>query len=69
MKQQEGANIAAKLPGPTTLTASLVVSEDEWVLDSGCTFHITPRREVLSDFEEFEGNKVMMGNNSIVWFE
>lgn len=69
LKQQEGANIAAKLPGPTTLTASLVVSEDEWVLDSGCTFHITPRREVLSDFEEFEGNKVMMGNNSIVWFE
>lgn len=46
------------------LTSSLIVSEDDWVLDSGCTFHITPRREVLSDFEEFEGGKVMMGNNS-----
>lgn len=46
------------------LTASLIVSEDEWVLDSGCTFHITPRKEVLSEFEECEGNKVMMGNNS-----
>ena len=48
-KQQDGTNVAAKFPGPTTLTASLVVSKDEWVLDSGCTFHITPRREVLSD--------------------
>lgn len=62
--QQDAANIASRLPGPVALTASLIVSEDDWVLDSGCTFHITPRREVLSDFEEFEGGKVMMGNNS-----
>lgn len=44
-KAQGGVNIAATLPGPLVLTASLVVSEDDWVLDSGCTFHITPRRE------------------------
>lgn len=34
------------------------------MLDSGCTFHITPRRELLTKFKEFDGNKVMMGNNT-----
>ena len=56
--------MAQKLPGPIALTTSLLVSKDEWVLDSGCTFHITQRRELLTEFKEFEGNKVMMGNNT-----
>lgn len=63
-KPGSSANVARDLPGPTALTASLIVSYEEWVLDSGCTFHITPRKEFLSEFTEFEGNKVMMGNNS-----
>lgn len=58
------ANVAKELPGPIALTASLVVSDSEWILDSGCTFHITPHKEFLSEFVEFEGNKVLMGNNS-----
>lgn len=46
------------------LTASLFVSEDEWVLDYGYTFHITPRKQLLSEIAEVEGRKVMMGNNT-----
>lgn len=53
-----------KLPTSIALTASLLAKSDEWVLDPGCTFHITPRREVLSNFEELEGNKVLMGNDT-----
>lgn len=63
-KSGNSANVVQNLPGPLVLTASLYVSEDEWVLDSGCTFDITPRRELLTDFVEQEGNKVMMGNNT-----
>lgn len=63
-KGTTSVNVAQNLPGPLVLTASLYVSEDEWVMDSGCTFHITPRRELLSNFVEMSGNKVMMGNNS-----
>ncbi|XP_013700092.1 uncharacterized protein LOC106403857 [Brassica napus] len=29
-----------------------------------CTFHITQLRDLLSEFVEFEGNKVMIGKNS-----
>ena len=53
-----------RLPDTVALTASLQSTRNDWVMDSGCTFHITPRREVLSDFMELEGNKVMMGNNT-----
>ena len=63
-KASTSANVAMKLPTSIALTASTQAREDEWVLDSGCTFHITPRRDVLSQFEEFEGNKVLMGNNT-----
>ena len=63
-RSSNSANVAANLPGPMALTDSLFVSEEEWVLDSGCTFHITPRKEILTDLVEFEGNKMMMGNNS-----
>lgn len=63
-KTNNSANLALNLPGPIALTSSLYVSTNEWVLDSGCTFHITPRRELPTDFVELNGNKVMMGNNT-----
>ena len=63
-KTSTSANVALRLPDSIALTASPHASNEDWVLDSGCTFHITPRREVLSDFQEVEGSKVMMGNNT-----
>lgn len=33
-------------------------------MDSGCTFHITPDREVLFDFKALKGGKALMANNS-----
>lgn len=63
-KAGNSANVVSSLPGPLILTASLVASNEEWVMDSGCTFHITPRKDLLSEMVEFEENKVLMGNNT-----
>ncbi|KAF8053796.1 hypothetical protein N665_1373s0001 [Sinapis alba] len=52
-KSSNSENIAENLPGPTAPTASLFVSKEEWVLDSGCTFHTTPRKELLTELVEF----------------
>ena len=42
----------------------LIISDlspcDEWILDSSCTFHMTPRREYLMNFKQIEGGKVLM---------
>ncbi|XP_031260601.1 uncharacterized protein LOC116118767 [Pistacia vera] len=47
----------------------LVISEgktsEEWMLDSGCTYHMTPNREWFSSFQPLDGEKVMMGNNVV----
>ncbi|KAM2859524.1 hypothetical protein COP2_024947 [Malus domestica] len=37
---------------------------NEWILDSGCTYHMCPIREWFSNFEELDGGVVLMGNNN-----
>ena len=38
---------------------------DEWILDSGCSFHITPNKSLFSKNESIEGWNVNMENNTI----
>lgn len=38
-------------------------SGDEWVLDSGCSFHMTPNESWLLDLSKIDGGKVLLGNN------
>ena len=49
---------------PMVLTASPTDTKGDWILDSGCTFHITPNRELLFDLEESDGGRVLMANNT-----
>ncbi|GJV94172.1 retrovirus-related pol polyprotein from transposon TNT 1-94 [Tanacetum coccineum] len=44
----------------------MAVSEERflvWIMDSGCSFHMTPRRDFLFDFKEFNGGTVLLGDN------
>ena len=36
---------------------------DEWILDSGCSFHMTPNRELFEAFSEEHSGTVILGNN------
>lgn len=49
---------------PLILTASIQDVRNEWVLDSGASFRITPKKVVLFDLKEVDGGKVWMGNNT-----
>lgn len=64
--QTDSANAVttSKKQQPLVLTVSTQDTKDEWVLDSGCSFHITPHRHVLLDFKEVKGGKVLMANNT-----
>nr|GEV42923.1 retrotransposon protein, putative, Ty1-copia subclass [Tanacetum cinerariifolium] len=35
----------------------------EWIIDSGGSYHMTPRRDFLFDFKEFDGGTVLLGDN------
>ncbi|KAH9648891.1 hypothetical protein KPL70_025781 [Citrus sinensis] len=47
------------------LIASDVDHEGKWVLDSGCSFHMCPFKHHFSEYQEYDGGRVMMGNNAI----
>ena len=36
------------------------IQKGNWILDSSCTFHMSPYKS-----HEFNGRRVMMGNNSV----
>ncbi|KAL4031342.1 hypothetical protein IC575_009619 [Cucumis melo] len=37
--------------------------QDAWIMDSGCTFHMTPHRDFLTNFQKVDGGKVLLGDN------
>lgn len=37
----------------------------EWVLDSGCFFHMSPNKDWFQDFETGDHETMFMGNNSV----
>ncbi|GJR68564.1 hypothetical protein Tco_0014629 [Tanacetum coccineum] len=44
----------------------MAVSEErflEWIMDSGGSFHIMPRRDFLFDIKEFNGGTILLGDN------
>lgn len=43
------------------LAFSLDHKESEWILDSGCSFRMTPNRDWFETLEEGEGSRVIMG--------
>ncbi|GJW03442.1 retrotransposon protein, putative, ty1-copia subclass [Tanacetum coccineum] len=44
--------------------AGCVKTNDEWILDSACTFHMTPNKDWFINYEPTKGGSVLMGDNS-----
>lgn len=64
-KDVNAVNLAREPPPqPIVLTVSTQTSSREWVMDSGCSFHITPYKDSLFDLKEFDGGKVLMANDT-----
>ncbi|KAL5553358.1 hypothetical protein UlMin_040759 [Ulmus minor] len=45
------------------LTVTTQEYKQEWILDSGCTFHMCPTRDWFKEYKELDGGKVLIGNN------
>ncbi|WZZ71194.1 hypothetical protein YC2023_082564 [Brassica napus] len=61
---EQEVNASTEVKQPLVLIANIHDSRKEWVLDSDCTFHITPDKDVLFDLQEGDGSKVLMANNT-----
>lgn len=63
--QKGEASLAHDLKAePLMLTASQVGPREGWVLDSGCSYHITKRKDLMFDVEEVRGGRILMGNDT-----
>lgn len=45
------------------LCESKVEYKDAWILDSGCTFHMTPNKNWIKDFKPIDSENVLLGDN------
>ena len=44
------------------LASSVFFTEENWLIDSGCSFHVCLRRELFSNFKELDHHIVRLGN-------
>jgi hypothetical protein len=45
------------------VTNSNDCSSDKWVLDTACTFHISPKMDWFTTYDSINGDSILMGNN------
>lgn len=50
---------------PEALSSTYVHLEDEWIMDTGCSYHMTHKREYFEDLIEDAGGWVRMGNKTM----
>ncbi|GKD93959.1 retrovirus-related pol polyprotein from transposon TNT 1-94 [Tanacetum coccineum] len=64
-KATEVAIAKVESDGDVYLAIDTEKSRDELIVDSGCTFHMTPHRSWFTTYESFNGGNVYIGNHSI----
>ncbi|KAG9453307.1 hypothetical protein H6P81_006211 [Aristolochia fimbriata] len=64
-KNANAAEYISDAESDTSLVVSPSTShQDKWILDSGCTYHMSPIREWFFEFQELDGGVVYMGNDN-----
>ncbi|CAA7059283.1 unnamed protein product [Microthlaspi erraticum] len=64
--QGEAGVIIEKLVYSEALSVNDQDSKEQWVIDSGCTYHMTSRRDWFSEFNENVSTLILLGDDHIV---
>ncbi|CAA7041690.1 unnamed protein product [Microthlaspi erraticum] len=62
----EAGVIIEKLVFTEALSANDQDSKEQWVIDSGCTYHMTSRKDWFSEFNENASTTILLGDNHTV---
>ncbi|KAH9751241.1 Integrase catalytic domain-containing protein [Citrus sinensis] len=66
--KSRNAAIATKETSFETIEVLIATKEKpqgQWVLDSGCTFHMSANRSYFTTYQSYDGGMILMGNNSV----
>ena len=63
-KENDDATVASDgYKSVEVLAISNMDSEKEWIIDSGCLYHMTPNRTWFKDYSQEDSGMVLLGNN------
>ena len=62
-ENKDAANYGDCHDGGEVLLVNSNSQRSEWILDSGCTYHMTFHKEWLTDFKDITGGSVVLGNS------
>lgn len=76
-EKSDSINISNGYESGDVLAVSVNGTKGDWVLDSCCTFHMTSRRDQFIKFKQFDGGKMLLGDDTMceitsigfVWFK
>lgn len=63
MVKDDAQDLASLIAAEVNLSQDKNDSE-EWIMDTGCSFHMTPRKDFFLELRELNSGKVRMANNS-----
>lgn len=63
-KNTAEAGVAKDESDDYVLSINAVRFNDEWILDSGCSYHMCPNKDWFHTYEQVDGGVVLMGNNA-----
>ena len=69
-KKQPHVNVAVLIGGDEeqcnilSVTDISIGNKDRWVMNSGCSQHISSNRKMLSSYTSVQGGEVFMGNST-----
>ncbi|KAL2476226.1 Copia-like retroelement pol polyprotein [Abeliophyllum distichum] len=63
-KHQNNVVLETEMDCLHVMTVSKDNQNQEWILDSGCTFHMSPVKAWFNDYKDIEPRNVYMGNNN-----
>ena len=58
------ASVAEERADVLFVTEDRFNSNNEWIMDTGCSYHMCPNRDWFSTYESIDGGIVLMGNNA-----
>ena len=65
--EEAGKAIVAEVGGDVDVllvTEKSIKLKDEWIMDTGCSYHMCPNKDWFSSYESIDGGVVLMGNNA-----
>lgn len=61
----DAAEVAEKCEGPEVLNVIDSITGNEWILDSGCSFHMCPHNQWFMDLKYEKLGSVLLGNDQV----